>query len=133
MAKQKNRKYLCWLFSSKKTVTIKLYLSENFTFQNLLKNRKLLPAEKLETSWLLTKNLKESYYHISADSFIKNNIAYDFRVEISFISKWTIFWFQKNSIQILWIFSRKKCIFVRLRVKVFVSQESVQTEVTVTI
>ena len=37
-----------------------------------------------EISWLLTKNLKESYYHI-ADSFIKNK--YDFRIEISFMSK----------------------------------------------
>ena len=28
-------------------MTIKCHLSENLTFQNLLKNRKLLPAEKL--------------------------------------------------------------------------------------
>ena len=34
----------------------------------------------------MTKNPKESYYHISADSFIKNRIAYNFRVEIMF--KW---------------------------------------------
>ena len=47
--------------------------------------------KNLEISWFLTKNLKESYYHLSGDSFIKNNIAYDFRVEISFMSKWKIF------------------------------------------
>ena len=52
--------------------------------------------KNLEISWILTKNLKESYYHISADSFIKNNIAYDFRVEISFMSKWNFF-LQYNS------------------------------------
>ena len=34
----------------------------------------------------MTKNLKESHYHISADNFIKNKIAYDFRNEI--MSKW---------------------------------------------
>ena len=33
---KKNRKQLYWLFSSKKTVTIKWHLSENFTFQNPL-------------------------------------------------------------------------------------------------
>ena len=28
----------------------------------------------LKISWLLTKNLKDSYYHISADSFIKGTV-----------------------------------------------------------
>ena len=38
-------------------------------------------------SWILTKNLKESHYHISSgDSFIKNKIAYAFINEIMF--KW---------------------------------------------
>ena len=42
-----NRKSCIGFFSSKKTVTVKLHLSENLTtFQNLLKNRKLLPAEE---------------------------------------------------------------------------------------
>ena len=42
--------------------------------------------KSLEISWVLTKNLRQSHYHISADSFIKNKIAYDFRNEI--MSKW---------------------------------------------
>ena len=47
VVKLKNRKSCISFFSSKKTVTIKLHLSENLTtFQNLLKNRKLLPAEE---------------------------------------------------------------------------------------
>ena len=39
----------------------------------------MLPTEK----WLLTKNLKESYYHI-AESSLK--IKCDFKVEILFMS-----------------------------------------------
>ena len=39
--------------------------------------------------------------------------------------------FQKNFIQILWIFSCNICILVRLWVKVFVSQEWEQAEITV--
>ena len=69
-------------FSSKKTVTIKLHLSENLEFQNLLKKEKTVLLKSLEISWTLTTNLKESSYYISADSFSKNKIAYDFRVEI---------------------------------------------------
>ena len=47
MVKKKNRKSCIGFFSSKKTVTIKSHLSENLTFQNLLKNRRLLlPAEE---------------------------------------------------------------------------------------
>ena len=56
----------------------------------------------LEISWLLTKNL-QIYYQI-AGSFIKNNMAYDFRIEISSMSKWKISWLQKDFIQILWTF-----------------------------
>ena len=44
VVKQKNEQ-LYWL-SNKKVVTIKRHLTENLRFQNLLKNRKLLPAEK---------------------------------------------------------------------------------------
>ena len=39
--------------------------------------------------------------------------------------------FQKNVMQILWIFSCNKFVFMRLWVKVFVSQEWVQREITV--
>ena len=65
------------LFSSKKTVTIKEHLSENLAFQNLLKNKKLLSAEKFGNILTFDKeseNLKENYYQISGDSVIKNNI-----------------------------------------------------------
>ena len=71
----KNKKWLDCFFFQARTLTIKWHLPEKLIFQNLLKNRNLLPAEKLY--WLLISNLKESYYHVSADSFIKNNIAYD--------------------------------------------------------
>ena len=39
--------------------------------------------------------------------------------------------FQKNFIQILWIFSCNKFILMRLWVKMFVSQEWVQAEITI--
>ena len=43
-------KVALWLFSSKKTASIKWHLlSKNIPFQNLLKNRNLLPAEKFGT------------------------------------------------------------------------------------
>ena len=38
-----------------------------------MENSRMLKS--LELSWLLTKNVKESYYHISSDSFIKNNVT----------------------------------------------------------
>ena len=44
--------------------------------------------KSLGISYSLAMNLKEGYYHISAegaDSFIKNNAAYDLRVGTSFI------------------------------------------------
>ena len=47
VVKQNNRKYLHWNFSNEKIVTTKLHLSENFTFQKMLKKRKLLPAETI--------------------------------------------------------------------------------------
>ena len=99
-----------------------------------VKKKKLLAAEKFGNILAFDEESKRKLLsHISADIFIKNNIAYNFRVEISFISKWKIFWFRKNFIQILWIFSCNKCILVGLWVKVFVSREWVQEEITVTI
>ena len=73
----------------------------------------------MKISWLLTKNLKESYYDISAGDFFKNNIAYDFRVEIYFRYKW------KFCFQLQQMYS---CEFL---VKVCVSQEWGQAEITV--
>ena len=59
-------------FQARKLIT-KWHLSESLTFQNLLKNRKLLRAENFINILLLTKNLKQSYY-LLADSFIENNL-----------------------------------------------------------
>ena len=59
-----------WLFSSKKTVTVKLHLSENVTFQNLFKNRKLLPSEKLRNILDFDKKSKRKLLsHISGQFY----------------------------------------------------------------
>ena len=88
------------VFSSKKTVcAIKRHLSENLTFQNLLKNRKLLPAEKFGNILAFEKESKRKLLSlILADSFIKNNLLIyiifrymTFWVEISFMLKRKIF------------------------------------------
>ena len=68
---QKNRKtkssYIGF-FQAKKTVsTITRHLLEHFIFQNLLKNRKLFPAEKfgnILVQRLLAKIQKENYSHL---------------------------------------------------------------------
>ena len=58
----------------------------SLTFQSLLKNRDLLPAEKFGKILTGDKESKRKLLSlISADSFIKNNLIYDLRVEIS---KW---------------------------------------------
>ena len=70
--KQKKWKKLCWLFSSKKTVIIKWHTSEHLIFQNLLKNIKLLPAEKFGNTLAFDKKSKRKLLSlISADSLIK--------------------------------------------------------------
>ena len=66
VVKQKNRKYPYWLLSSNKTVTMKLHLSENLTFQNLLKIRKPLAAEKFGNILAFHKESKRKLLsHIS--------------------------------------------------------------------
>ena len=76
-------------FEARKLLQQNYICQENLTtFQNLLKkieNYFLLKCLE-EISWILTKNLKESPYHI-ADSFSKNKIAYDIRNEI--MAKWS--------------------------------------------
>ena len=63
-----------------------LHLSKSF------KNRKLLAAEHFGNILAFDKESKRKLLsHISADSFIKNNIAYNFMIEISFMPKWKIF------------------------------------------
>ena len=125
--------YKMWFFSSKKTVSkIEWYLSGNLTFQNLLRKRKLLPAENFWNILAFDKESSRKLLNLtSADSFIKNNnvYIYDYRVEISIIPIWKNFWFQKNFIQILWIFCWSKYILVRLRV--FVSLGWVKAELAV--
>ena len=62
----------------------KRHLSENLTFQNLLRTRKLLPAENSGNILAFKKSKRKLLSLISADSFIiKNYLIYDFRVEIS--------------------------------------------------
>ena len=120
-------------FSSKKIDSkTKWHLSENLAFQNLLKKYKLLPTETFWNILALGKESKRKLLTLtSADSFIKNDNVYDFRVEISIMPKWKIFWFQKNPIHILWIFNCYGYILVGLWVKVFISQGWVQAEITV--
>ena len=85
--KQKNWKWLDWLFWCKKPVsTLKWHLSENLIFQNLLKNKKLLPAEKFSNILAFDKESKRKLLLlISADSFIKDNLClngkfFDFKI-----------------------------------------------------
>ena len=67
-------------------------VGKNLKFQNLLKNRKLLAAEKFGNILAFDKKSKRKLLsHISSNSFIRNNIVYNFRVEIFFMSKWKIF------------------------------------------
>ena len=97
-------------------------MSDSLTFQNLLKNRKLLPAEKFENFLAFDKECKIKLLSlISAGSCIKNNLHNDFRVKISFMARDLI----------VWIFSCNKCILVTMSVKVFVSQGWVKAEITI--
>ena len=60
-----------WLFSSKKTVTKKRNLSENLSFQNLLKNRKLLPAEKFGNILTFDKESKRKLLSLISAVLLK--------------------------------------------------------------
>ena len=86
--KQKNWKSLYWLFSCKKNVKIKWDLSQNLTFQNLLKNRKLLPDENFGNISAFDKESKKKLLSlISANSFIKNNL-YIWLLSWNFLYVW---------------------------------------------
>ena len=64
----------CICFLQARKLTIKWHLSENLTFQNLLNNRKLLPAEKFGNVLAFDKESKTKPLSlISTDSFIENN------------------------------------------------------------
>ena len=60
-------------FASKTTVETKWHLSENLTVQNMLKNWKLLPAERYGNILTFDKESKRESV-ISADSFVKSNL-----------------------------------------------------------
>ena len=80
-SKTEKLKIALLVFVSKKNVIINNKMaSENLTFQNLLKSRKLLPAEKFGNI-LAFKNVKESYYHLYQQTVLLK-IIYLFRVEI---------------------------------------------------
>ena len=57
-----------------------------------VKNRKLLPAETFGNMFAFDKESERKLLSlISADSFIKINLIYDFRIEIYFMPKLKIF------------------------------------------
>ena len=65
MRKTKWKENNCIGFSSSmKTVTIKWNLSENLEFQNLLKNRKLLPAEMFGNTLAFDGESKVKFNHL---------------------------------------------------------------------
>ena len=87
----------CTGFFQVRKLSIKWHLPESLTFQNLLKNRKLLPAEKFGNVLAFVKESKTKLLSlISADSFNETNSYNDFRVEIYFMAKLKTFWFQKK-------------------------------------
>ena len=57
-AVNRNTENNCIGFFQGKKLTIKLHLSESLTFQNLFKNRKLLPAEKFRNILAFDKESK---------------------------------------------------------------------------
>ena len=64
----------CIWFLQARKLTVKWHLSENLTFQNLLKYRKLLPAEKFGNVLAFDKESKTKPLPlILADSFNENN------------------------------------------------------------
>ena len=88
----------------------------------------------MEISWLLKKNLKEGFYHLYQHTVLLKIIYIcDFRVEISFMHKVKAFDFKKASFKYHG-FSVAIYVFLRIcgeRVKVFVSQGWLESEITV--
>ena len=102
-------------------LTTKWHLSDRLKFQYLLKNRKLLPAEKSGDILAFNKESKTKLLSlILADSFIKNNLYNDFRVGISFMARLNgkLFDFKKKLHSDIMDFQlQNQCILVRLWVK----------------
>ena len=66
-------------FFQARKLTTKWHLSESLTFQNLLKNKKLLPAKEFGNVLAFDKESKTKLLSlISTDSFIENNFYNDF-------------------------------------------------------
>ena len=81
MMQNRNIENNCLGFFQQGKLTIKLHLTQSLTFQNVLKNGKLLPAEKFGNILGFDKESKTKLLSlISADIFIKNNLYNDFRV-----------------------------------------------------
>ena len=127
--------YLCCKTEKLKITVLVFSKRESLTFQNLLKNRKLLLAETFGNILAFDKESKRKLLLlIPAVSFTKKIIyIYNFRVEFFLCLNGKPFDFKKNFMQIFWIFSSNKCILVRLWVKVLVSQVWVQIEITITL
>ena len=68
VAKQKNWKFLYWLFSSKKTVNKMTSVRKSYIFKISSKVGNFYQLKSLEISWLMLLSL------ISVDGFIKNNL-----------------------------------------------------------
>ena len=81
-------------YSKITSVRKNLHLSKSF------KNRKLLAAENVGNILAFDKESKRKLLsHISADSFIKNNIAYNFRIEFLLCLNRKFFDFKKTSLR----------------------------------
>ena len=94
----------CGLFQGRKLSKKMTFVRKSY-IQNLLKNRKPLPAE---TFWNILGFDKESKSkQLTLSSFFKsNNLYMTLGLQMS--------WFQKSSIQILWTFSINRYILGRL-------------------
>ena len=67
-------------------------LSESLTFQNPLKNKKLLLAETFGNILAFDKESKRKLLSLIQQTVLMKIIyTYDFRVEISFMPKWKTF------------------------------------------
>ena len=62
-------------FLSKKTVKIKWYLLESPAFLNLLKNRKILPAERFGNILAFNKEFKRKSNHLYQQAFFLKTIC----------------------------------------------------------
>ena len=106
----------CFSFSNKNTYYKMTSVRKLYTFQNLLKIRTLIPAEKFGNINLYQQTV-----------LLKT--IYDFIQDLNFFyGRIEVFDFKKTPFR--YIFNYNKCILVRLWVKVLVSKGWVQSEIT---